>query len=205
MDGQPDLVSFGPRRRRGWRPRSRAQLAMILVLLSCLGIITWLALLVVHRDDTVASLRAALRDTRPPAPPAAAELSGSAMFTLPGAARGSFSMIAVVIRTGSDASPLTWLFVYGQHADPGQRYGVIEGTCGGQYVASSALSDGVADKNGNLTITVPDLGLGPLAPDDWFMLYRWQDGAPLGGVQGPLTGGGARTFRFAPSCSSSAG
>jgi hypothetical protein len=32
------------------------------------------------------------------------------------------------------------------------------------------------------------------------MLYRWDDGAPLGGVQGPLIGGGARIFRAAPPC-----
>ena len=201
MDGQSDLVSFGPRPRRGPRLRRHARVAMTLVLLACLGVITWLALLVAHRDDTVASLRAALRDTRPSAPPAATELTGSALFTLPGAASGSFALVAVAVRAGPGASPHTWLFVYGQHADPGQRYGLLEGTCGGQYVAPSALADGVADRSGNLTITVPDLALGPLAPDDWFLLYRWQDGVPLGGVQGPLTGGGARTFRSAPACS----
>jgi hypothetical protein len=118
----------------------------------------------------------------------------------PGATRGSFALVAVAVRAGAGASPLTWLFVYGQHADPGQRYGLIEGTCGGQFVAPSALADGVADRSGNLAITVPDLALGPQAPDDWFLLYRWQDGAPLGGVQAPLTSA-ARTFRSAPSCS----
>lgn len=173
---------------------------MMVVLLACLGVITCLALLVVHRDDTVAGLRAALRNARRPVPAARAELSDSAMFTLPGAARGSFTLVAVAVRTSPGASPLTWLFVYGQHADPGQRYGLIEGTCGGQFVASTALADGVANRSGNLTITVPDLALGPQAPDDWFLLYRWQDGAPLGGVLGPLTGGGAKTFRSAPSC-----
>lgn len=172
-------------------------MAVLLVLLACLGVIACLALLVLHRDDTVASLRAALRDTRAPAP---AEVSGSAMFTLPGAAGGSFAMVAVAVRAGPGASPRTWLFVYGRHADPGQRYGLMEGTCGGQFIVPSALADGVADRRGNLTITVPGLALGPQAPDDWFMLYRWQDGVPLGGVQGPLTGG-ASTFLSAPSCS----
>jgi hypothetical protein len=200
MDGQQDLVSFGPRPRRGWRPRNRAWIAMILALLACLGVISWLALLVAHRDDTVASLRTALRDTRRPTPAPAAELSGSTLFTLPGAASGSFAVVAVGVRAGPGASPHTWLFVYGQHAGPGQRYGLLEGTCGGQYVTSSALADGIADRSGNLTITVPDLALGPQAPDVWFMLYRWQDGVSLGGVQGPLTGSGARTFRSTPSC-----
>jgi hypothetical protein len=174
---------------------------MITVLVACLGVIAFLALLVVHRDDTVASLRTALREARRPAPAAAAEPAGSAMFTLPGAARGSFSMVAVAVRARPNASLLTWLFVYGQRADPGQRYGLLEGMCGGQYVTASDLADGTADRNGNLTISVPDLVLGPQASDIWFMLYRWEDGAPLGGVEGPLTAGRARTFRSVPPCS----
>ncbi len=63
------------------------------------------------------------------------------------------------------------------------------------------MADGTADRNGNLTIAVPGLALGPQASDVWFMLYRWRDGAPLGGVLGPLTAGEARTFRSAPPCS----
>jgi hypothetical protein len=173
-------------------------MAMILVLLACLGVITCLGLLVVNRDDTVASLRAALRDTRRPATAGATELSGSAVFALPALARGSFAMVAVAVQPRPGASPRTWLFVYGQHADPGQRYALLEGTCGGQYVTQSDLADSVADRSGNVTIIVPDLVLGP---GDWFLLYRSQDGAPLGGVQGPLTGHGARIFRSAPSCS----
>lgn len=202
MDGQPDSVSFGPRPRHGGsRYRSRVRAAMILVLVACLGVIACLALLVVRRDDTVASLRAALRDTRRPAPAATAELSGSAMFTLPGAAGGSFSMVAVAVRARPGAAPLTWLFVYGQHADPGQRYGLLEGLCGGQFVTASDLADGIADRGGNLAITVPGLGASSQDPEAWFMLYRFQDGAPLGGVQGPLAGRGARIFRSAPPCS----
>jgi len=170
---------------------------MILVLLACLGIIACLALLVARRGDTIASLR----DARRPAPAAVAELYGSVMFTLPGTARGSFSMVAVAVRTRPGASPLTWLFVYGQGADPGQRYGLLQGMCGGQYVTASDLADGTADRSGNLTITVPDLALGPQASDVWFMLYRWQDGVPLGGVQGPLTASRARIFRSGPPCS----
>ncbi len=202
MDGQPDFVSFGPRPRHGGsRHRSRVRAAMILVLVACLGVIACRALLVVRRDDTVASLRAALRDTRRPAPAATAELSGSAMFTLPGAAGGSFSMVAVAVRARPGAAPVTWLFVYGQHADPGQHYGLLEGLCGGQFVTASDLADGTADRGGNLTITVPGLGASAQDPKVWFMLYRSQDGAPLGGVQGPLAGRGARIFRSAPPCS----
>ena len=95
---------------------------------------------------------------------------------------------------------LTWLFVYGQHANPGQRYGLLSATCGGQYVAAYDLAEGTADRNGDLTIVAPDLDINPRAPDVWILVYRWADGAPLGGVQGPLTGHGARlsSARFSP-------
>ena len=83
---------------------------------------------------------------------------------------------------------------------PGQRYGLLEGTCGGQYVTASDLADGIADGRGDLTITAQDLAISSQASDVWVMLYRWEDGAPLGGVQGPLTGIGAKTFRSAPPC-----
>lgn len=194
-------MSFGPRRPRGGsRPPARARTAAAVALLACLGVITCLALLVVHRGDTVASLRAALREARTPAPAPVAEVVGSALFPLPDATRGSFAMVAVAVRTRPGAAPLSWLFVYGWHAGPGQRYGLLEGTCGGQYVTASDLADGTADRNGNLTITVPDLGAGSHAPGAWFLLYRWQDGVTVGGVQGPLTATGARIFRSAPSC-----
>ena len=101
----------------------------------------------------------------------------------------------MAVRLGPGSAPVTWLFVYGQHADPGQRYGLLEGTCGGQYVTASDLADGTADRRGDLRITAQELALGAQAPDFWVMLYRWQDGTPLGGVQGPLTGTGAKTFR----------
>lgn len=203
MDDQPDSVSFGPPPRQQSRHGSRVRAAVILVLVACLGVIASLALLVVHRDDMVAGLRAALRDTgrAESSPAATAQLSGSAMFTLPGAALGSFSMVAVAVRARPGAAPLAWLFIYGKHAGPGQHYGLLEGTCGGQYVTASDLADGTADRGGNLTITVPGLGASFQAPGVWFMLYRWEDGAPLGGVQGPLAGHEARVFLSAPSCS----
>ena len=176
-----------------------------MILLACLGVTASLALLVADRDHTITNLRAALRNARVQAPATAAEPalpadSGSAMFMLPDAALGSFSVVAVVVRAGPGSAPVTWLFVYGQHAAPGQRYGLLDGTCGGQYVTASDLADGIADRRGDLTITARELAISPQAPDFWVMLYRWEDGTPLGGVQGPLTGSGAKTFRSAPPC-----
>jgi hypothetical protein len=208
MDGQRDILSSGPRSRRGdWWPAvgRSGRIAVIAgcVVLACLGVITWLALVVAHRGATITGLRGALRDASHPAPATAAGPpveSGSALFTLPDAALGSFSVVAVAVRPRPGSAALTWLFVYGQHAEPGQHYGLLEGTCGGQYVTATDLADGTADRRGDLTIAAHDLGAGPLAPDIWVLLYRWEDGAPLGGVQGPLVGGGARTFRSAPPC-----
>jgi hypothetical protein len=210
MDEQPDILSSGPRprpRHGDWwpavGPRGRIATAAVCILLACLGVITCLALLVAHRDGTITDLRTALRNARHPAPVTAAgppAASGSALFSLPDAALGSFSVVAVAVRPSPGATALTWLFVYGQHAGPGQHYGLLEGTCGGQYVTATDLADGTADRRGDLTIAAHDLGVSSQAPDYWVMLYRWDDGAPLGGVQGPLIGGGARTFRAAPPC-----
>jgi hypothetical protein len=175
---------------------------VLAVLLACLGVTVSLALRVSHQDDTIDQLRTALRNAPYPAPTTTAPpaVSGSATFRLPDAAGGSFSVVVVAVRPEPGSAPLTWLFVYGQHASPGQRYGLLSDTCGGQYVAAYGLAEGTADRNGDLTIVAPDLDINPLAPDVWIMVYRWADGAPLGGVQGPLTGHGARTFRSAPSC-----
>lgn len=209
MDGQPDIVSSGSERRPGARwpgpgRRGWTAIAVFGALLACLGVITSLALMVAHRDDTISGLRAALRNARAPAPaPASAApgtVSGSATFTLPGAAGGSFSVVAVAVRAEPGSAAVTWLFVYGRNAQPGERYGLLEDTCGGQYITPSDLADGIADRQGDLTIVAPDLAVNPLAPDVWILLYRWGDGAPLGGVQGPLTGPGARTFRSVAPC-----
>ncbi len=178
-----------------------------MVLLACLAAIASLGLLVAHRDHTITDLRAALRNSRHqplatvagPTPTLAADTS-SAMFTLPDVALGSFSVVAVAVRPTPGSGPVTWLFVYGQHADPGQRYGLLEGTCGGQYVTASDLAAGTADQRGDLRITAQERDPGAQAPDFWVLLYRWQDGTPLGGVKGPLTGSGARTFRSEPPC-----
>jgi hypothetical protein len=206
MDGEPDILSSGPQRRRGdrWpRPSRGGWIAIfVLVLLACLGATVSLALLAAHQDDTIGHLRTALRNASHPAPATAAlpVVSGSATFRLPDAAGGSFSVVVVAVRPEPGSAALTWLFVYGQNANPGQRYGLLSDTCGGQYVAPLGLADGTADRNGDLTIVAPDLDINPQASDVWILVYRWADGAPLGGVQGPLTGNGARTFQSAPPC-----
>ncbi len=208
MDGQPDILSFEPRlRRRDWWPKAGrgGRIAIVLVLLACLGVITSLALLVADRDHTITDLRTALRNSRHQSPavvagPALPVDSGSALFTLPDAALGSFSVVAVAVRPRPGSAALTWLFVYGQHAHPGRRYGLLEGTCGGQYVTASDLADGIADGRGDRRIAAPDPAIDPQAPGGWGLRDRWEDGAPLGGVQGPLTGSGAKTFRSAPPC-----
>jgi hypothetical protein len=207
MDGQPDILSSGPQWRHGarWpRPSRGGWIAIVVlaVLLACLCVTVSLALFVAHQDDTIGHLRTELRNATGPAPVAAPlpAVAGSATFRLPGAAGGSFSVVVVAVRPGPGSAALTWLFVYGQHADPGQRYGLLSDTCGGQYVAAYGLAEGTADRNGDLTIVAPNLDINPRAPDVWILVYRWADGTPLGGVQGPLTGNGARTFQSAPPC-----
>jgi hypothetical protein len=207
MEGQPDILSSGPQWRRGarWpRPSRGGWIAIVVlaVLLACLGVTVSLALLVAHQDDTIDHLRTVLRNAPHPAPATAAlpTVSGSATFWLPGAAGGSFSVVVVAVRPEPGSAALTWLFVYGRHANPGQRYGLLSDTCGGQYVAAYDLAEGTADRNGDLTIVAPNLDINPRAPDVWILVYRWADGTPLGGVQGPLTGNGARTFQSAPPC-----
>lgn len=207
MDEQQDSLSFGAERRHvvRWRRPSRGAwivMAVSAALLACLGVVVSLELLVAHQNDTIAGLRAELRNAPRPATGAAPQLSvsASAAYSLPDAANGSFSVVVVAVRPRSSSAALTWLFVYGQHADPGQRYGVISDTCGGQYVAPYDLAEGTADRSGALTIVAPNLDLDPRAPDVWIMLYRLADGAPIGGVKGPLTGLGAKRFQSAPPC-----
>jgi hypothetical protein len=206
MDEQLDIVSSGPRPRRSARRHGPGRsgwiaILVLVVLLGCVVMIVRLALLVAHRDDTISDLRTALRDARHPAPAAALPaVSDSAMFMLPDVGGGSFSVVAAAVRTDPGSAALTWLFVYGRHAVPGQRYGVIEDTCGGQYVAAYDLADATADREGDFTIVVPNLAISSQASDVWILLYRWEDGAPLGGIQGPLTGSGAKTFRSTPPC-----
>ena len=210
MDEQPDILSSEPRPRRGGRRPGSGRGFLILalgVLLVSLGAGTYLALLTAHQDDTIHQLRTALRQGRPSAPAAAASAgpalpvpSGSALSTFPDAAGGSFSMVAAAVRPRPGAATLTWLFVYSQHASPGERYGLLEGTCGGQYVTASDLADGTADREGDLSIVAPNLAISSSAADVWVLVYRLADGVTMGGIQGPLIGAGARPFRSAPRC-----
>jgi hypothetical protein len=214
-------LSFGPRRNRsgrwpggwipggpgGWVPGGRGgwiAVVVIVILLAGTGTAAYLALLVGHQDHTIDGLRAELRSVAPKTPAAALGPvlpveAGSAMFTLPQAG-GPLSVVAADVRPGPGSAALTWLFIYDRHADPGQRYGLLEGTCGGQFVTSSDLADGTADRQGDLTIVAPNLDISSQAPDVWILVYRWVDGATIGGVQGPLVGGGAKTFSTTPPC-----
>jgi hypothetical protein len=216
-------MSFGPRRDRGARwPGGRGTrggwfaIGMIAILLAGTGTAIYLALLVARQDHTIDGLRADLRSTARRTPAAAASgvagslgvsgsgpalpvEAGSAMFTLPEAG-GPLSVVAAAVRPRPGSAALTWLYVYDLHADPGARYGLLEGTCGGQYVTASDLADGTADRHGDLTIVAPNLPISSQAPDVWILVYRWVDGTTIGGIQGPLVGGGAKTFRTTPPC-----
>ncbi len=176
-----------------------------MVLLASLGAVSYLALLVTRQDDTIRGLRAGLRSAGHRAPvtemkPVLPVDSGSAWFTLRDADGGSISVVAAAVRPGPGSAALTWLFVNDQHADPGARYGLLEGTCGGQFVTASDLADGTADQAGNLTIVAPNVPVSAQASDVWVLVYRSEDGETLGGIQGPLIGTGARTFRTTPPC-----
>jgi hypothetical protein len=213
-------LSFGPRRNRGaWRPGGRGRwiaVVVIAVLLAGTGTAAYLALLVARQDHTIDGLRADLRSTARQTSAAGSSGAsgssgssgsgpvlpvdaGSAMFTLPEAG-GPLSVVAAAVRPRPGSAALTWLFIYDRHAEPGERYGVLEGTCGGQFVTSSDLADGTADRQGDLTIVAPNLAISSQAPDVWILVYRWVDGATIGGIQGPLVGGGAKTFRTTPPC-----
>jgi hypothetical protein len=218
-------LSFGPRPDRGARwpgarwPGGRGgwiAIVVIAILLAGTGAAAYLALLVARQDHTIDGLRGELRSAARRTPAAAATgasgasgdlgsgpvlpaAAGSAMFTLPQAG-GPLSVVAADVRPRPGSAALTWLFIYDLHADPGARYGLLEGTCGGQFVTSSDLADGTADRQGDLTIVAPNLAISSQAPDVWVLVYRWADGMTIGGIQGPLVGGGAKTFRTTPPC-----
>jgi hypothetical protein len=208
MDGQADVLSFGSGRRRGgrrpgWQPGWRGWVAVAAAGVLAAG--AYLTLLVAHRDGTIDDLHAALRQARQPAAAAAAQPglpveSGSALSIFPDGAAWSFSMVTAAVRPKPGSAALTWLFVYGQHASPGQRYGLLEGTCGGQFVTASDLADGTADRRGDLTIVAPNLEISASDSDVWVLVYRLDDGVTLGGIQGPLIGSGAKAFRTTPPC-----
>lgn len=172
-------------------------------MLACLAAVVYLALLVAQRDSTIAGLRAELRVTRQPVTTAAPALplyASSAMLTFPDKSGGSFLMVAAAIRPQPGSGPVTWLFVYGQHAKPGARYGLLGGTCANGSMISYDWAAGTADWKGDLTIAAPDLFISAQDPDIWLLVHRLGDTTSLGGVRGPLIGGGAKAFGSAPPC-----
>lgn len=206
MDEELDIVSSGPRCGHGarWRRPGRSGWNTILVFggaLACLGLTITLALQVAHQNDTINNLHAAVRNARQPAPAAAAlpAIEASVAYTLPDTGDGSFTMVAFGIRPKPGSAVLTWLFVYARHAHPGERYGLLQTTCRGQYTIVSDLAIGTADQDGNLTIVAPNLGIIPQA-SSWVEVYRLADGTALGGIQGQPIGRGATTFRDEPTC-----
>jgi hypothetical protein len=228
MDERPEILSSGspepPRWQLRWRGSAGrpgrpgrpgrtgrtgragagpAAVAVAGVLLACLGTIACLTLLVAQRDRTVAELRTALRAARQPvttAAPALPMYASSAMLVFPDKSGGSFLMVAAAIRPQPGSGPVTWLFVYGQHAKPGEHYGLLGGSCEAGSTVSYDWAEGTADWKGDLTIAAPDLFINPQDPDIWLLVHRMGGGGSLGGVRGPLIGGGAKTFRSAPPC-----
>jgi len=206
MDEQPDILSFEPRRQ--WKAPGRLAVFLAGLLVAGLAAGGYLAVAVTHRDSTIDQLRTALRQAHQTVParsaaalsPALPVDSGSALSTFPDGTGGSFSMVTAAVRPRPGAALLTWLFVYGQHASPGARYGLLEGTCGGQFVTSADLADGTADRQGDLTIVAPNLDISAGSADTWILIYRLQDGVTLGGIKGPLIGSGAQAFRSTPPC-----
>jgi hypothetical protein len=184
----PGLSGPGPRRpgRRGW-------IAIFLAgaLVTSLGVSLGLTRLGTPHEPAASTASRAARTAASPAvvarPAISATvvarpyISATAVYALPGATKNAFS-------------------VYGRDIHPGQRYGLLEDTCGGQYVTASDVADGTADQRGYLTIVARNLDISPTASDVWILLYRQEDGVSMGGVQGPLTGQGAKTFRSVPRC-----
>jgi len=185
------------------RPSRRGWIAIFLagVLLTCLGVSLGLTRMGTPHEPAATASRAA-RAAAPSGPAFVARpaISATAVYALPGAATNSFSVVVLAVRPSPGSAPQTWLFVYGRDIHPGLRYGLLEDTCDGEFVTASDVADGTADQHGYLTIVAPNLDISPTAPDVWILLYRQDDGISMGGVQGPLTGQGARTFRFVPPC-----
>jgi hypothetical protein len=205
MGEQLDIVSSAPRWGHGgrWPGPGRSGWFAILVLggiLVGLGLTITLALQVAHQNDTINNLHAAGQNARQSAPATVAPtIEASAAYALPNTADGSVSMVAVGIRPKPGSEVRSWLFAYARDAHPAERYGLRQATCTGQHITTSALADATADQDGNLTIVAPNLA--SIIPEGaWVEVYRWADGTALGGIQGPLLGRGATTFRDAPTC-----
>jgi len=207
MDEQPDIVSFGPRHRLRWlRPGRRpAVIAAACVLLGCMIALAGAAVQISHRDAEIDALHAELAEARRGLAAATARTAASggfrgALSAFPGREGGSFAMVAFARPSEPGSGPLSSLYVYGLHAQPGQHYGLLAGICGGQYVTSADLADGTAKPRGDVTIVAPAAEISPRDPNAWVLVYRLSDGVTVGGVQGPFVGGRPRPFRLAPRC-----
>lgn len=208
MDGEPDILSSGPRGRwPGDGPGRRVITATLAVLLlACLGALVYTALQLTHRDSTIHQLRAAQQKAAQQQRSATTgsisvpSVVGSAVITFPGSVGGTFSMMAAAVRPRPGVPSLTWLFVYGHNATPGARYSLLDGTCGGQYVTPADAAYGVADSKGNLAIVAPNLPLSPQDRHAWVLVYEAKDGITLGGVRGPFVGGHPVPFTTTPPC-----
>jgi len=92
------------------------------------------------------------------------------------------------------------LLVFGQHAKPGESYGLRGGGCGNENLVPYDWSSAIADSAGDFTIVAPDLSLDGYDPNLWIEVHPMGGGATLGGITGPFIGGGSRTFRSTPPC-----
>jgi len=212
MDGEPEILASGPDReprRPGWWPgmrhRRTAVGVLLLILAAALAAAGYLGGQVGHRDAAISTLRSALLAARAAEATAVASPSfpvyaNSTLSRFPDKLGGSFSLVAAAVRPRPGLAPLTWLFVYGQHAAPGQRYALLGDTCTGQFVTSTDLATGTANSRGELSLVAPNLDISPRDPGAWITVYRMSDGLTLGGVEGPFVGGGARGFRSVPPC-----
>jgi hypothetical protein len=205
MEEQPDILSAGRDGRTGPRPGRPVSVVLAVLLVSCLAGLAVTAAQLAHRDSIIHELQAAARASRQQHGPATGSaalpaVSGSALTSFPDATAGTFSMVAAAIRPRPGAASLTWLFVYGRHATPGARYSLLDGTCGGQYVTPADAAQGIADRQGNVTIIAPNLGLGARDRSAWVLVYRASDGVTLGGLRGPFIGGRPVPFRTTPPC-----
>jgi hypothetical protein len=200
--GRPGPNPSGPG--RSWPgsrgPGRRGWVAILLAgaLLISLGVSLGLTRLDTPNEPAASTASKAARPV--PAVAGRPAISATAVYALPGAPKNAFSVVVLAVRPSPDSTPRTWLFVYGSDIHPGQSYGLLEDTCDGQFVTSSDLADGTADQRGYLTIVARNLDISPTASDVWILLYRHDDGTPIGGVLGPLTGQGAKTFRSQPPC-----
>jgi hypothetical protein len=216
MDEQPEVLSFGSERAPRWWHwpgtrggisgglSRRAEAVLAALLAACLAALGWTGVLLSQRDHTIADLRHALRTARQePALtslPAAPGYDGSQVLRFAGTATSRFEMVAVAIRPGPGVPETTWVNVSGRHVRPGQRYALLGGLCGGQFVTSTSLAQATANRAGDVTFAAADLEVSPGDSLAWVLVFAEQDGVTLGGIQGPFTGTGARPFLSRPRC-----